>query len=76
MNKNSKIWYKNHVEWKEHYENYPWIIKLLANKTNALKKDSSIECFQVKSFSEDRFEKKIGFIEKELLFKIHSTIAI
>jgi mRNA interferase MazF len=62
------------TEWKNHYEDYPWIIKVIADKTNALKKDSSIECFQIKSFSEDRFGKRIGSIEKDLLVKIHTTI--
>jgi mRNA interferase MazF len=62
------------TEWKERYKHYPWIIKLLPDKMNGLSKDSSIECFQIKSFSTDRFERKIGNIDTRLLFQIHSTI--
>ena len=62
------------TEWKEHYSNYPWIIKILANNSNGLKKESSIECFQIKSFSIERFHNKIGEIDKILLSQIHNTI--
>ncbi len=40
-----------------------------------LAKDSSIECFQIKSFAVDRFDKKIGEIDKSLLLQVHKTIA-
>ena len=62
------------TEWKEYYEDFPWIIKLLPTQENGLSKVSSIECFQIKSFANQRFVQKIGEIEKELLFKIHATI--
>lgn len=62
------------TEWKDYYLNYPWIIKIIANNSNGLKKESSIECFQIKSFSVERFDKKIGEIDKTLLSQIHSTI--
>jgi mRNA interferase MazF len=62
------------TEWKEYYINYPWIIKITPNSTNGLSKDSSIECFQIKSFDTDRFETKIGQIDKSLLIQVHSTI--
>ncbi len=63
------------TKWKEHYQNYPWIIKISPNTTNGLQKDSSIECFQIKSFATQRFEHKIGHIETPLLLQVHSTIA-
>ena len=55
------------TQWKEHYIDYPWIIKIIPDDINGLSKDSSIECFQIKSFAVDRFDKKIGEIDK-LLF--------
>ena len=63
------------TKWKEQYINYPWIIKIIPDDINKLSKDSSIECFQIKSFAVDRFDKKIGEIDKSLLFQIHTTIA-
>lgn len=62
------------TEWKDYYKNYPWIIKITPNSLNGLSKDSSIECFQIKSFSSERFDKKIGEIDKSLLSQIHNTI--
>lgn len=63
------------TEWKEYYKNYPWIIKVIPDNTNGLSKDSSIECFQIKSFATDRFETKVGQIDRPLLFQIHQTVA-
>lgn len=63
------------TQWKEQYVNYPWIIKIIPDEINGLSKDSSIECFQIKSFAVDRFDKKIGEIDKILLIEIHKTIA-
>lgn len=63
------------TQWKEHYIDYPWIIKIIPDAINGLAKDSSIECFQIKSFAVDRFDKKIGEIDKLLLFQVHQTIA-
>jgi len=62
------------TEWKDYYEEYPWIIKIENNNTNGLSKLSGIECFQVKSFSQDRFIKKLGKIPSNLIYKIHQTV--
>ena len=63
------------TQWKEHYIDYPWIIKIIPDDITGLSKDSSIECFQIKSFAVDRFDKKIGEIDKLLLLQVHKTIA-
>ncbi|MBP7783460.1 MAG: type II toxin-antitoxin system PemK/MazF family toxin [Aliarcobacter sp.] len=63
------------TQWKEQYNDYPWIIKIIPDEINGLSKDSSIECFQIKSFAVDRFDKKIGEIDKSLLLQVHKTIA-
>ena len=57
------------TQWKEQYNDYPWIIKIIPDEINGLSKDSSIECFQIKSFAVDRFDKKIGEIDKSLLLQ-------
>ena len=63
------------TQWKEHYIDYPWIIKIIPDDINGLSKVSSIKCFQIKSFAVDRFDKKIGEIDKLLLLQVHKTIA-
>ncbi|EQB34290.1 hypothetical protein M947_11675 [Sulfurimonas hongkongensis] len=62
------------TKYKEYYKDYPWIIKIENNAQNGLSKLSGIECFQVKSFSQDRFIKKLGTLPQNTIFKIHSTV--
>lgn len=62
------------TEWKNDYADFPWIIKIPFDNDTGLTKDSGIECFQIKSFSEDRFLKKIGSIPNTLLEEAHLTI--
>lgn len=62
------------TEWKEHLQNYPWIIKVQNSTENGLTKTSAFECFQIKSFSIDRFIKKLGVVEEESILEIHKTI--
>jgi mRNA interferase MazF len=63
------------THWSDNFIDYPWIIKLINNKTNGLSKVSAIDCFQIRNFSHKRFITKIGVIDKPLLFSIHETIA-
>jgi len=60
--------------WKDDYKEFPWIIKLEKSKENGLSKTSTLECYQVKNFSQKRFVKKIGVIDSELLLQIHKAI--
>ncbi|MBL0709380.1 MAG: type II toxin-antitoxin system PemK/MazF family toxin [Sulfurimonas sp.] len=63
------------TNWKEQFLNYPWIIKVENNLTNGLSKTSAFECFQIKSFSTQRFVKKIGKISEKEILEIHQTVA-
>lgn len=57
------------------YEYVPWMIKIECNKENNLAKLSAGDTFQIRNLSKRRFIKKIGKIDKNLLFKIHSAVA-
>jgi len=63
------------TDWKERYSNYPWILELLPDSLNGLTKASAIDCFQLKNFSDERFIKPIGKVDKQTLESIHETIA-
>lgn len=58
------------TDWKDRYDFAPWMIKIEPNRTNGLTKDSSADCFQVRSVSEMRFVKRIGFIDESTLADI------
>jgi mRNA interferase MazF len=50
------------TDWKEKYEFAPWMIKITPDLLNGLTKDSSADCFQVRSVSQNRFIRKLGYI--------------
>jgi mRNA interferase MazF len=60
--------------WKEHYNNYPWMLKIVPTKQNGLTKISSIDCFQIRSVSVERFTVLIGSVEPEIMTKIREIV--
>jgi mRNA interferase MazF len=63
------------TDWKEHYSISPWMIQLLPSQTNGLTKLSSIDCFQIRSVSENRLIRKIGNVSEEIMPKINPAIS-
>ena len=62
------------TDWKKNYFHYPWMLKIEVDTLNGLSKTSAIDCFQIKNFSNKRFVKKIGEVDKKMMKKIHDTI--
>jgi mRNA interferase MazF len=62
------------TDWKAQYEGYPWFIRLLAQASNGLQKDSG--AFQVRSLSLQRFARRAGRLNDELLGEIAAAIAL
>jgi len=58
------------TDWKDRYEIAPWMIKLEPNSKNGLTKNSSADCFQVRSVSQERFVKKLGNISAIIMDEI------
>lgn len=50
------------TDWKEKYDLAPWMIKIEPNSKNGLTKNSSADCFQIRSIAEQRFVKRLGKI--------------
>jgi len=55
------------TDFKEHYRVIPWMVVVEPNSKNGLKKISAIDLFQVRSLSQKRLIKKIGFVDKEVI---------
>lgn len=62
------------TDWKDHYELAPWMVKLEASVINGLSKNSSADCFQIRSVSQDRFINKLGTIDSATLNEIKEAI--
>jgi mRNA interferase MazF len=58
------------TDWKERHEIAPWMIKIEPNSKNGLTKDSSADCFQVRSVSQDRFVKRLGVLSDSIMDEI------
>jgi mRNA interferase MazF len=46
------------------------MVRIEPNQTNGLSKVSSVDCFQIRSLSEERLIKKIGVIDENILHDI------
>ena len=62
------------TDWNDRYEIAPWMVKIEPNSTNGLSKTSSVDCFQIRSLSQERLIKKIGFIDGATLYEIKEAI--
>ena len=58
------------TDWKENYAIAPWMVKITPDSINNLSKDSSADCFQVRSLSENRFVRRIGTVNAEAMDKL------
>lgn len=64
------------TDWKERYNNRPWMIKLEANNSNGLTKNSAADTFQVRSISQSRLVKKLGKLNNYEMKEITAALAI
>ena len=60
--------------WKEHYSIAPWMIKIEPNQVNGLRKISSMDCFQIRSVSQERLVEKIGEITPDEIIKVQEGV--
>lgn len=63
------------TEWKDRFSEAPWMVKIEPDTRNGVTKTSSLDCFQVRSVSEDRFIKKIGDISQPVSDQLKISLA-
>lgn len=63
------------TDWKDRYLIAPWMVRLTPDDQNKLSKDSSADCFQIRSVAEERFLRNIGVVSSEVLSKIGTALA-
>lgn len=60
--------------WKPWCSEFGWFERIIPSKRNGLSKESAADCFQCKSLSLDRFERKLGTLTEEQMEEIVSRI--
>ena len=63
------------TDWKDKYSIAPWMVHIIPDSTNGLTKESSVDCFQIRSVSEDRFVRRIGIVSNDITKKIEIALA-
>jgi len=62
------------TDWKEQYDNYPWMIKIVPTTQNGLVKVSAVDCFQIRSVSIERLITRIGSVEPEIISWVQAAV--
>lgn len=62
------------TEWKEHYQDAIWMVKIKPDNKNNLKKISALDVFQIRSVSTERFLKKTGSVAVEILDEVKTAV--
>jgi mRNA interferase MazF len=63
-------------ERKPHHEMYSWLVSFKPTAKNGLKKESSADTAQVKSFSTDRFIRRIGVVTESELTEVLNAVGL
>jgi len=63
------------TDWKNLYQVAPWMIKISPSAKNGLTKITSIDCFQIRSISQERFVKRLGTTDNLISEKIKIALS-
>ncbi len=63
------------TEWKDQYSVAPWMVQIFPNDKNGLSKMSSADALQIRSVSVERFVKRIGVVNTEILEEVEEAIS-
>jgi mRNA interferase MazF len=62
--------------WSPYWDANPFFVTLEPNSKNGLSKKSSVDCFQIRAISHNRFVAKIGNISNDEINLIRKSIAL
>jgi len=62
--------------WSPYWDENPFFVTLEPNSKNGLSKKSSVDCFQIRAISHNRFIKKIGSISTDEINFIKKSVAL
>jgi mRNA interferase MazF len=64
------------TQYKDKFEDVPWMVTLMPNNENGLDKKSIIDLFQVRSVAEERLVKPIGVIGSDKVLSVKAALKI
>lgn len=64
------------TDWKHNFSFAPWMIKIEPSNKNGLSKISALDCFQVRSVSQQRFIKKLGNLTLSQIEEIRISLSL
>ncbi|GHU59993.1 mRNA interferase [Spirochaetia bacterium] len=62
--------------WKEHFQSWPWLVRIESGAENGLGKASAADCFQIRSVSVDRMVNRLGVVEPEIVAQVQAAIEL
>ena len=62
------------TEWKEHYAQAPWMVKIDPDVQNGLSKPSAADALRIRSVSQQRLAQKLGALSSVQVAKIVQAI--
>ncbi len=64
------------TEWNDWHKTKSWMVRVNPDSVNGLSKPSSVDTFQIRSVSQDRFVKKLGELPEAVMEEINKAIAL
>lgn len=64
------------TDWKDYFSDNLWHVKIEPNRQNGLSKTSAVDALQLRGMDTQRFVKKLGEIDQEILEEILLAIAV
>ena len=62
------------TEWKDRYDQAPWMVRVDPDKQNGLSKPSAADALQIRSVSQQRLVQKLGAISSMQVAKIVQAV--
>lgn len=62
------------TEWKERFRGAVWMVHIVPDRRNNLKKPSAIDTFQIRSLFTKRFVKRVGSVSDKTLAEIKVAV--
>ena len=63
------------TQWKDYFIEAPWMVKIEPTQQNGLVKTSSVDCFQIRSVSQERLNNKVGEVTLDEVNEVKKGIA-